>query len=420
MTLTDNHFLLIRQVFSKKGGCPMRASYKHMDFLGPVEQTQLTAAQPGPCVSIYLPIAAHGGVEVQAEPLRLRQLLAQAEAKLLARGLSSNQVAKLLAPATNLVEGNLSFWQYQSDGLAFFLNQETALVYRLPLSFKEQVVIDEHFYIRPLIPLLSGDGVFHLLVVSQNQVRLWRGSQYVMSEIPIETIPHSLAEATQYDQVEPVRTAHSIASSGTGRGRRAVAFHGQGSAGDEKLVKESLRQYLQQVEAGVRAVLADQRTPLVLAGVDYLCDLYRSINHYRALCAETVEGNPDRASTEELQARAWRIVAPIFQQERTEALARYNQLAGQASPRAVWGVEAVVNAAHVGRVEALFLASDEPAWGEFDPATGRVTRHQEAEHTSEELLNLAVVQTLKQGGVVYAVESNVLLDNVAVAALLRF
>lgn len=397
----------------------MRASYKHMDFLGRAEMELLASERPTPSVSLYMPIAYHGGAELQAEPLRLRRLLAQAEAQLSALDLKLPEVEALLGPATKLTEGNMRFWQYQSDGLALFLARDTALVYRLPVLFEERVVVGNRFYLRPLVPLLSGDGVFFLLALSQQHVRLWRGSRYRIDEVTLETVPQSMAEATQYDQVERVRAGHSIASSGTGRGRRPMAFHGQGTASDQRLVKESLHQFLQQVEGGVTALLADQQAPLVLAGVDYLCNLYRSINHYRFLHNESVEGNPDRTSPEELHERAWLTVAPIFQKPRAEALALYAQLAGQSSPRAVNDVAAVVSAAISGRVGALFLATGDPVWGSFDLATGIATIHSEAQPADEELLNFALVQTLRNGGAVYAAEPHEIGNNAPVAALLR-
>jgi hypothetical protein len=396
----------------------MHTSYKHIDILDQNELHKLIAEQQGPCVSLYLPIPEHGGVELTAEPLRLKRLLEQAAERLAGRGLRTAEIQELLAPATKLVEGNMPFWQHQSDGLALFLTRSGALSYRLPLLFEEQVVVDQRFYLRPLLPLLSGDGLVYILALSQNHVRLLRASRYTVGEVSLEKIPHSLAEAMQYDQVEPSRQVHSAASSGTGGGRRAVTFHGQGTAADESLVKGSIHQYLQQVEQGVTARLADQQAPLILAGVDYLCHMYRQVNQYRHLHPENVATSPDRLSAVQLQAKAWPLVAPLFQQAADAALTRYTEWAGQGSAQAVQGVSAVVRAAFEGRVEALFLATASQAWGSFDPATGEVLVNPDGKANGEELLNLAVVYTLRNSGVVYAVEPQALTDQAA--ALLRF
>jgi hypothetical protein len=83
-------------------------------------------------------------------------------------------------------------------------------------------------------------------------------------------------------------------------------------------------------------------------------------------------------------------------------------------------VSAVVSAAYDGRVDALFLTTGDPAWGSFEPASGVVTMHEVAQPADEELLNFAVVHTLQNGGAVYAGDPHELIDNIPVAALLRF
>jgi hypothetical protein len=71
-------------------------------------------------------------------------------------------------------------------------------------------------------------------------------------------------------------------------------------------------------------------------------------------------------------------------------------------------------------VEALLLATNELVWGSFDPVSGNVTLHNQTQPTAEELINFAVVETLKNRGVVYVLESDVQIGDAGVAALLRF
>ncbi len=57
----------------------------------------------------------------------------------------------------------------------------------------------------------------------------------------------------------------------------------------------------------------------------------------------------------------------------------------------------------MGRVESLFVAVGHQQWGTFDPDTHRAYLHPSAEPGDEDLLDLAVVQTLLHGGNVYMV-----------------
>jgi hypothetical protein len=43
------------------------------------------------------------------------------------------------------------------------------------------VVVTDRFHIKPLLPLLSGDGRFYVLALSQSEVRLLQGTRYSVS-----------------------------------------------------------------------------------------------------------------------------------------------------------------------------------------------------------------------------------------------
>jgi hypothetical protein len=70
--------------------------------------------------------------------------------------------------------------------------------YRLPFPFQEFVVVTERFHVKPLLPLLSGDGQFYLLALSQNGVRVLQGTHgqgllYTGGELPRLTSTHPQA-----------------------------------------------------------------------------------------------------------------------------------------------------------------------------------------------------------------------------------
>jgi hypothetical protein len=87
------------------------------------------------CVSIYMP-THRTGTETQQDPLRLRNLLGEAEKRLSARGVSTRAVQEMLELANKLLQDSY-FWQHQSDGLAIFLSSHRVRSYRLPLNFEE-------------------------------------------------------------------------------------------------------------------------------------------------------------------------------------------------------------------------------------------------------------------------------------------
>jgi hypothetical protein len=160
--------------------------------------------------------------------------------------------------------------------------------------------------------------------------------------------------------------------------------------------------------------------PLVLAGVEYLFPIYKEANTYPNLIDTVIKGNPDWLSAGELHKSAWDIIAPLFQAAQAEAVAQYQQLAGQASERVADTLEKIVPAASDGRIETLFITPGAQQWGVFNSVTNQIELHSQQEAGDEPLLNLAAVQTYLKGGIVYAVEPAKVPSGTFAAAVLRY
>ena len=156
----------------------------------------------------------------------------------------------------------------------------------------------------------------------------------------------------------------------------------------------------------------------MLAGVEYLLPLYRETSNYQHVVEEGITGNPEALKPEELQAKAWEIVEPIFLQEQQEAIDHYKELTptGRTSNE----VKEVVPAAYYGRVDQLFVAVGVRQWGSFNPDTSTIDIHPEQKPGDEDLLNAAAIQTLLNGGTVYAVEPEKVPDEAPLAAVFRY
>jgi hypothetical protein len=313
---------------------------------------------------------------------------------------------------------NRTFWQRQSHGLGLFLAPQMFRAYRVPLPLDELAVVARRFHIKPLLPLLSGDGHFFVLALSQKEVRLLQGTRYSISEVELQGVPQGVAEALRYDDVE--KKGHHYAGS---QGRPAggvspLAGHGVGIEDATHEPNDAILRYFQQVDTGLRAFLRDAHAPLVLAGVDYLLPIYRRVNTYPYVLDEGVTGSPDGLRPEELQERAWPIVQPHYQQAQESAAARYRQLAG--TGRAAGDISAILTAAYDGQIDTLFVMGNVQQWGVFRAESRTVEVHREAVADDEDLLDLAAMYTLLRRGTVYAVAPEHMPDRTPAAAILRY
>lgn len=385
-----------------------------MDILTRAELEQLMRKEQQWCVSIYMP-THRTGRETQQDPIRLKNLLGEAEKRLSDQGAGTRDVQQMLEPAAKLLLDSY-FWQHQSDGLAIFITSNRVRRYRLPLNFEEFVAVMDHFHVKPLLPLFTGEGQFYILALSQNAVRLLNGTRYSVSEVDIGQVGGSLAEAIPSVNHQMSLQLHS---SGSSSGSGSVTFHGQGGGSDESAKKELLR-YFRLVADGLKEFLQGNQAPLVLAGVEYLLPIYKEANTYPNLIDTVIKGNPDLLSADELHKSAWEIIRPLFQAAQEEAFAYYQQLAGQASERVADTLEKIVPAAYHGQVETLFVAAGEQQWGILNPVTNEIELHDQMESGDEPLLDLATVHTYLKGGTVYAVEPEMVPGGSPAAAVLRY
>ena len=265
--------------------------------------------------------------------------------------------------------------------------------------------------------LLSGDGRFYLLALSEDEVRLWQCTHYGFKKIALPaTTPPDLKAALAFDHFDREQQFHwhtGIAPAS------AVASHGKGM---DQLKKENLLRYFQQVAKGLHEVLREERAPLILAGVDYLLPIYREANSYRTLIDEGITGNPEdeKISSEELHKKAWKIVAPIFQEAREAALSNYQQLAGYRSSRASDNIRQIVMESRNGRISTLLFASGWEQWGSIEPSSNEVSLHGSQQPCDYDLIDYSVAQTIINRGDVYPIETGMMPNGSLLAAVFRY
>ena len=369
------------------------------------------------CISIFLPTHRRGP-EIRQAAIRLKNLLHEAEVGLSERGVRQAEIEELLAPARVRLTSH-EFWRLQSDGLALFLAPDFRREHRLPLEFDEHVTVAEEFEIRPLLPLLAGNGRFFVLALSGAHNRLYEATRDSIVELPTPGVPESLDVALRFDDPQSqlqFRTGTSVTT--PAGGRRAATFHGHGVGVDD--ARSNLLRYCQQIDRGLEPLLAGERAPMVLAAVDADRAVYREANSYRHLLERGVAGNPDRVEPLDLLRRAWPIAEPHFAAEIERALARFGDLSS--SPRASTRPDEILTAAASGRVDTLFVDRDERLRGIFRADTGEVMLVADGteDGTVRDLIELAARHTLTHAGTVYALNAGELPEGATAAAILRY
>jgi hypothetical protein len=355
-------------------------------FLSKSELVDLMENPGDRCVSIYMP-TQKAGAETQQNAIRLKNLLKEAEEKLSEAGMRSVEAREMLKPAEDLLQRE-EFWQHQEDGLALFIAPGSFKTYRLSREFEELVMVAENFYVKPLLPLLTTEGRFFVLTLSQGGVKLLEGDRSTLTEVNVDELPDNLADALRFDDPEKQLQWHTGTATPAGQGDRPAMFHGHG-VGDED-EKERIQRYFQKIASALQDTIAAETRPLVLVGLDFLLPIYRQVNRYPHLVEEGITINPEVLNQEELHSRAWEVVEPFFTQKREEALDRFRISAGRGSEQASTNLEEIVQAAYGKRVETLFVPLGGRQWGRYDLADNKVELHNEPQAGDEDLLDFAI------------------------------
>jgi len=358
----------------------------------------LLAETAGPAISLYLPTHI-AGRETRQDPIRMRNLLDRAKAMLEQRGMRPSDAADLLNPGYRLLDEAL-FWRHQSEGLAVFISPLRMLVHHLPVRVEEMVEVNGRFRVRPLLPLLNGDGWYAVLTISLSNARLWEGSRSGLHEVPLEKLPRDTAALFGGD-VSP--------DDGT------VRIPDTANAGSDMMGN-----YLTQLASAVKQYLGGYGTPLVLVADDRLAGHFIQISKYKHLIQPPIQQPPETLSHEELHRRSFESVRPVFEQVRRDSLDRYRMLAGDGSGRGITDVAEIVSAAVQGRIDQLFIRDGAECWGRYLSDAARAVAHTQRQEGDQELLDLAAAHVMDKDGHVYEMPPEQMPVSTPVAATLRF
>ncbi|RPD98739.1 hypothetical protein EGM88_05995 [Aureibaculum marinum] len=377
------------------------------------EIVELTKVSYSNCISIFIPTHRAGKKVLQDEDkLYLKMQLKIIKNKLSHNGMHISTINKMLAPVQELID-NGSFWREQSDGLAIFVADGFFKKYCLPIHFKEFNYVSNSFYIKPLTPILVGDGEFYLLLLEFDNVKLYECTHHSFTEIIIDDLIPNKQERHGYNYQEKelqFRTQQG--------GSNQVMYHGQETTSGKK--KNETNKYLKAINDGLKPLLNKKNIPLLIASQDYLFDIYKDINTYNTLHHQNIKINLNNSDIYETHELAWKEMASIFDQPRKDKIAEF--LEAQGSGKTAIGITEILNAAFLGKIDTLFCLNDSDITGNYKEKNNTliVTETQE-NNTTISLMNLAVTKTFLNDGTVYLLEKDEMPNaNSKINALFRY
>ncbi|HBN75666.1 MAG TPA: hypothetical protein DD473_07585 [Planctomycetaceae bacterium] len=335
-----------------------------------------------PLVSVYLPVEITGR-ESKQNSIRLRNLLKQAESTLANWWFEQPEAEKFINKVMSFADKTV--WKKRSQGMVILISDQQIHHYALPDPVPELVFVGDHFYLRPLLPVVQEQIPYMILALSQNHVRLIQVSEGQPTQLRIPELDQMSMTADRAQISDPGLQRHSV-----GFGKEIL--HGHQAEPDDPHSKIRLHEFCQHVFDAIKPKLTDKHGPLLLAAENRIAVEFRKVATDQDLSGRVLPGNPDQKSVEDLQYDSLSFISEIVTVRRQKFLGDF--LTRHELPDISSDLEVIFEELFTGRLESICLAEDTQVWGLYSQSTGVIEQHSERRDDDEDLLNRLAVYAI--------------------------
>jgi len=284
-----------------------------------------------PCVSILLTTHRTHPENAQ-DPINLKNLVAQAEARLL-KDYDKRHVSAVLDHINKAVAAMDHMTNL--EGLALFANNDMAEVVKLNIPVTDRVIVDRNFATRDLLRDLQGGANYYILTVSGSKSRLIQAfrDRVIVEYGAQHTFP---IENRMYSTHAAERTQSGV---------------------EENLMKE----FCNRVDKAMKEVYALRPLPIIVAGDERAIQFLLAVADDRSAYIGSITGSPDELKAHELSEKAFKEVARVMAERRLRALEHIAK--AQSGGRLMEDVGDIFRAVNAGRGDTLYVEE-----GYFQPA----------------------------------------------------
>ncbi|MFE3442853.1 hypothetical protein ACFXNW_07465 [Nocardia sp. NPDC059180] len=357
-------------------------------------EIQALAATTGDwCVSIYTPTESdtptpdQNRIAFSNQAKRVLELVTDADAR-----------AALEEEFDDLIDDE-EFWRYQSRTLVVQATPTRIRTYRVPNVLGAAETVGDRFHLKPLLRTVTFPQSAFVLALAEGSVRLVQVSaDRPAQDVRVPGLPTSAADYSRKASLSD----------------RAPKRRVQGDEGG----KMRVRQYSRAIDTELRDILSGREVPLILAAAEPTDSLFRSVNSYDGLLDESIAGNPEHLSDQELADRSREILDRHYVAQLHELAAVMDKRRSEG--RAGTDVADLARAATFGNVDTLLVDIDASVPGTISPDDGAVTFDASTDTETPGILDEICRRVLLSSGRVLAVRTEDMPGGAQVAGILRY
>jgi hypothetical protein len=188
----------------------------------------------------------------------------------------------------------------------------------------------------------------------------------------------------------------------------------QGSEGQ----KVRMLEYVQAIERALHPLLANSTEPLILAAAEPLAGIFRGAGEHPTLVPETIPGNPEDKTDEELATAARAVLDRVYARKVAELRETYEGRI--AAGTALLDLSDIARAATFGAVESLIIDIDRRVPGTVDETTGAIDLAPEDAPGDYGVVDEIIRRALSSKAKVYALRADDVPGGGPAAAAVRY
>ncbi|HEV8194350.1 MAG TPA: hypothetical protein VGP82_23105 [Ktedonobacterales bacterium] len=353
----------------------------------------LQAIQEYPSVSLLLP-THRTAPDNQQDPIRVKNLVSEAETRLLAE-FTRREIAPILTRLGTLVDE--IDYRYMLDGLALFANRDIGRTFLLPFAPRERVVVDASFATRDLVYALNRSPRYWVLALSEQPTRLYEGNRETLVEVRDAGFP--------------------LTHTGPGGATRLPGGIGVNRSAYRD---DAHRQFFRRVDTAYAEIAADDELPLAVAGVDRLRAFFNEVTSHGSDIIATLAGSYDSTPAPELAQLVWPPVRDALAEGRAKSLEELDVAVG--ARKYASGIQPVWRMAQEGRGSKLLVEQDFHSPAQADASGIRLLPEGDSQgpQVLDDAVDEVIEAVLEKGGKVVFTEPGTLGMHQRIALILRY
>ena len=355
------------------------------------------------CVSIILP-THRLSPERRVDNLKLKNSITAAKQLLQYKYTVSN--IQLLMDAIDEIYDTIDF-SHNSDGLGIYISSDIKLAVQFPFTVEEKVMVGDSFEIRDLLYKDNYSVPYLIILLSKNQIRLFKGLLDELEEIIDESFPLTYEEEYVYNSPS-----------------RGTPFTGHTTVRNFEKEKSSLeeirfKQFYQKADKLLNKYIISA-SPVILLGVEKDIAWFEKVSVHAENLIHTIDGNYDYLNEKQLSDITWPIMFAHLQHQRDLLIKEMVEKSG--GHLVVSGIQNVWQATKDGKAFKLFVEKDfrksgfitDDGYQFHERPTGKPYK------VVTDVVDDIMEMVLKMGGQVFLTDNHLLKDYQHIALITRY